>query len=152
MKPIKRYELVELTVPAGAQGKVNFQSIPQLRNQANQIIIIQGIQVFSLADYARSQYNSTVSGIPDAQIPNVVLVLYVNGEESVHMIPITSLINTYAIVAYQQIPIEFADLTNVDFDKSYVQLALANSTGADFVIPFGIKYIRLQRNPSGTFE
>lgn len=148
---IKRYELVELSVSANQTGKINFQSIPQLRNQANQIIIIKAIDVFPDTDYALSQFDNTVPGLPVALIPNAVLVLYINGEESVHLIPLSRLINTQdSSRPFAQEQSFFADLTNVDFDKSYVQLSASNA--ANFVIPFGISYIRLQRDMGGVMK
>lgn len=148
---IKRYELVELTVKSGQKGKINFQSIPQLRNQANQIIIIKAIDVFPDTDYEFSQFDNTVAGLPVALVKNAVLVLYINGEESVHLLPLSRLINTQdSTRPFAQEQAYFADLTNVDFDKSYVQLSAA--PGTDIVIPFGIWYLRMARDMGGTMR
>jgi hypothetical protein len=145
---IKRWELVEMMVPDGSTGRVNFASIPQLRNQANQLIIVKGIDVFSEESYAFSQITNNIPGMPVAEMPNAVLVLYVNGEESVRMIPLGKL-NHVQIDGggslFQQNLFGFDDLSNVDFDKSYVQFSVA--TAGPYVIPFGITYLRMQQNP-----
>lgn len=149
---IKRFELVELSVAANQKGKVNFQSIPQLRNQANQIIIIKAIEVYPITDYIRSQLDNSIQGFPSGMVPACVLVLYVNGEESVHMIPLSRLINTQEDNdprPFSLTPVFMDDLSNVDFDKSYVQLS--SSHGTPFVIPFAVWYIRLQRDMGGQF-
>ena len=140
---IKRFELVELTVPANATGRVTFNTIPQLRNQSNQNIYIKRIAVFLDTVYAFSQTTNSIPGMAAAELPKAVLVLYVNGEESVHMIPLAQLnhIND-AASPFQQDAIEFDDLTNVDFDKSYVQFNQP-AAAAQYVIPFGITYLRI---------
>jgi len=140
---IKRFELVELTVPANSTGKVAFNTIPQLRNQVGQTIIILDIVVYTDATYLNSQVTNSIPGFPVAEVNKCVLVLYVNGEESIKMIPLAQLIhqNDSASVFQQQIQ-SFDNLTNVDFDKSYVQFNAASSA-SKYVIPFGINYIRI---------
>jgi hypothetical protein len=145
---IKRFELVELTVPAAATGRVGFNTIPQLRNQANQMIVIKDIDCYTKESYANSQVTNSIPGMPDTEIKKCVLVLYVNGEESIKMIPLSKLVHQQdGVNPFQQQLFGFEDLTNVDFDKSYVQFNAA-SDAATYVIPFGIRYIRLMKNPS----
>jgi hypothetical protein len=142
MEKINRYELVELIVPALTLGRVTFQTIPQLRNQPDQIIQIQSISVFSVTSYVNSQNTSSLPGMPVAEIAKAVLVLYVNGEESVKMIPLVQLIHVDDQGnPYQQELWGFDQLKNVDFDKSYVQFSVLSDASA-YVIPFGISYIR----------
>lgn len=146
METIKRSELVELSIPANATGRINFQTIPQLRNQPDQIIVIKGIEIFLDTTYGNSQTNNAVVGMPAAELPKCVLVLYVNGEESIKMIPLAKLINVNDQTnPYRPFPVEFDSLTNVDFDKSYVQFNAAAQATA-YVIPFAINYIRLVKN------
>lgn len=146
---IKRWELVELTVPNGTLGRVTFNTIPQLRNQPDQIIVINDIDVFPETSYGNSQQTSTLPGLPGADIPKAVLVLYVNGEESIKMIPLAKLIHVNDFTnPYQENIFGFDGLTNVDFDKSYVQFSTA-SAGGPYVIPFGVTYIRLVKSATG---
>lgn len=147
---IKRFELVELTVPAGSTGRVIFQSIPQLRNQANQIIVIKDIFIYTDSVYKNSQTNNTIPGFPAAELSKCVLTLYVNGEESIKQIPLAELNHIRDTVSN---PFQFqleglADLSNVDFDKSYVQYNAA-SAGTTYIIPFGIKYLRFMADVNG---
>ena len=147
---IKRFELVEMTIPAATLGRVNFNTIPQLRNQPDQSIVIKNIEIFSIETYANSQQTNNVPGLPIADLPKCVLVLYVNGEESIKMIPLSKLVHIQGAVGtpFQQIMEGFEDLTNVDFDKSYVQFSSA-SDAAIYVIPFGITYIRFVKSATG---
>lgn len=145
---IKRFELVELPIPAGSTGRITFPTVPQLRNQANQYIVLKGIQIYTVNDYANSQLNNSIAGIALTEVPKCVLVLYVNGEESIKMIPLGRLIqNISGTISYYN-ETYFDDLTNVDFDKSYVQFSAA-SAGTPYVIPFGIEYIRYTKNAAG---
>jgi len=147
---IKRYEMVELTVSANQPGRFNFVTQPQLRNQPDQIIVVKGIQVFPDTVYSNSQTSAAVVGVPVAELPKAVLVLYVDGEESLHMIPLAQLINvndTNNPSIFQQEIQQFADLKNVAWEKSYVQFSVA-AAGTPYVIPFGISYIRMMRDPN----
>lgn len=143
MKDLKRFEMVELPVTANNAGRFSFNAIPQLRNQADQQIIIQAITVFTVSTYTNSQNNNAVPGIALAEVPKVALVLYVNGEESVRLIPLALLITIQDFASVnQQVPYAFQNLQNVDFEKSYVQFNAA-AAGTPYVIPFGIHYDRL---------
>lgn len=142
MEQVKRFELVELLVPAATFGRVTFQTIPQLRNQPDQIIQITSIKIYPDTSYANSQQTGSLPGMPATEIPKAVLVLYVNGEESIKMIPLAQMnaINDFAS-PFQQELWAFDQLKNVDFDKSYVQFSSASDANP-YVIPFGISYIR----------
>lgn len=148
-QPIKRYELVELTIPAAATGRVAFNTIPQLRNQADQRITIVDVEVFPITSYGASQNTNTIPGMAATEIPKAVLVLYVNGEESIKMIPLAKLLHIQDTtpIPFQQQLQGFANLENVDWSKSYVQFNAA-AAGATYVIPFGVTYLRFQRDPS----
>lgn len=147
---IKRFELVELTVGANNPGRFNFVTQPQLRNQPDQIITIKGIEVYPNTVYSNSQTSAAVAGVPVTELIKAVLVLYVDGEESVHMIPLPQLVHindTNNPSIFQQEIQQFADLQNVAWEKSYVQFSVA-AAGSPYVIPFGITYVRMQRDPN----
>jgi hypothetical protein len=148
---IKRWEMVELAVPANALGRVPFNTIPQLRNQPDQVIRIKNIEVFPAAVYSNSQNTPSIPGLPATDVAKAVLVLYVNGEESIRYVPLAKLIHTQdGTNAFQQDLQGFDDLENVAWDKSYVQFSVAGDATA-YVIPFGVTYIRMMKNPQGDF-
>jgi len=147
---IKRFELVELTINQNQPGRFNFVTQPQLRNQPDQIVIIKGIEVYPNTVYSNSQVTGTVVGVPIAETVKAVLVLYVDGEESIKMIPIPQLMHINATnqpSIFQQEIQNFADLNNVAWEKSYVQFSVA-AAGTPYIIPFGITYLRMRRDPS----
>ena len=146
----KRFELVELTVPANtpAGSRVQFNTIPQLRNQANQRIIVTDMSVYVDTSYGNSQVTNSIVGMPAAEIPKIAMTYYVNGEESIKLMPLAELIHINdASAPYLQNWYPFADLENLDWDKSYAQFNAASS-GTQYVIPFGIRYIRLMQKGS----
>ena len=147
---IKRFELVELTIDQNQPGRYNFVTQPQLRSQPDQIIYITGIQVYDINSYANSQVTGTLGGVPTTEIVKAVLVLYVNGEESIKMIPLAQLVHINATGApsiFQEEIQTFSNLQNVAWEKSYVQFSTA-AAGSPYVIPFGITYLRQQRDPA----
>jgi hypothetical protein len=149
---IKRFEMVELGgtngIANGTLGRVSFNDQPQLRDQPNQIIIILNIELFLNSTYANSQFTNTLPGIPAAELPKGVLVLYINGEESVHLIPLAKLVHINDQLSPYQWDLQgFDRLSNVDWDKSYVQFSSATA-GGPYVAPFGVTYLRFQVDPT----
>lgn len=145
---VQCFEMVELTIPAGvALGQaVSFNTIPQLRNQLDQTVLIQNIEVFPVTSYGASQVTAALAGMPVAEIPKTVLTLYVNGWESIKSIPLAKLahIQDGTPSPFQQAMSFFDNLQNVDWDKSYVRFNAA-AAGTPYVIPFGISYLKLLR-------
>jgi hypothetical protein len=144
-KRIARFEMVELLINA-AVTRQNFSDIPQLRSQKDQQIVIQKIQFFPLSIYANSQTTNATPGTPVAEVPKIVLTLYVRGEERIHFIPLAMLNNTQSdtgagFTPFQQEQIEFDDLLEVDWTKSYVQYNAA-AAGFPYIIPLGVTYLK----------
>jgi hypothetical protein len=141
-KLIHRFEMVETLIAGGSQ-RVNFTDIPQLRTQGDQKILIQKIEFFPLSAYANSQTTNANPGTPNAEIPKIVLTLFVGGEERIHYIPLAMLNNTSdGVTPFQWGEIEFEDLQLVDWTKSYFQFNAA-AAGTPYVIPLGVTYLKL---------
>lgn len=140
--PIFNWEMVELTIPAGATGRVNFATQAKLRNQADQIVWISNIELFPDTSYAFSQANNNIPGMAAAEIPKGVLVLYVSGWEKQHYIPLAKLVHVNDGSAPFQFWMQnFITMEDVDWEQSFVQFnsAAANAT---YVMPFGVTYIK----------
>lgn len=151
---IKRFEMIEIGkesggIPTGQTGRFNLQDQPQLRNQPNQIIIIRNVEIFPVTSYAASQYVSGVAGMPIAEIPKLAFVFYINGEESVKYIPLSKLIHVQDATPapFQQELQGFDNLSNLDWDKSYLQYNTASANGP-YIVPAGVTYFRFQRDPT----
>lgn len=145
---IQQFELVEITINANQAGRFYFESQPQLRNQSDQIITIKKISVYTTETYANSQVTNAVPGMAPTEMPKAVLTLYVNGEERIKSFPLAELNNiSDGTSPFQQEIETLADLQNVDWSKSYVQFSAA-AAGTPYVIPFGVSYVRFNRNPN----
>lgn len=139
---IPNWEMVELLVPAGTTGRLNFQTQAKLRNQADQIVWISNIELFPDTSYGHSQQTNSVVGMPGTEIPKGVLVLYVSGWEKQHYIPLAKLIRINDLTnPYQPWQQYFATMEDVDWENSYVQFNAASSE-TPYVMPFGVTYLK----------
>ena len=148
MKPIARYQAVELLVPAAAVAtKFQFTDQPELRSDATKDIVVLGIKMFPLEEKPVDFNGNAVATM--AQLQNAELTLYVDGEESIYRLPCTELINSqnFAATYFSQIfPDEFNNLM-IDWTKSYISLDAPLSDNDAFAFLFGISYAKL---PAGT--
>jgi hypothetical protein len=153
---LKRYELVELIIPAGSTGtRFPYPDIPQLRDDTTQDIIICGLETFSV-----DALPLTANGNPTAsfaQLQNSFLTLYVDSEESVRQVPFVRLNPMRQAAAagttlnvLDKLPVEYL---KVDWNKTYVQAATPFGTAgapvAQFSILLGVWYKKL---PPGAWE
>lgn len=138
---IRRYEQIELQIPVGAGTKVPIGDQTNLRNQSGQAIIVRDIEVITAAVLPTTPNGAT--NAPLAELKKAVLVLYVNGEESVQRIPLLKLnrINDGAS-PYQEQFESFDDLRNVDWSKSYILFSSAPAT-TPYSILLGVSYLKL---------
>lgn len=138
---IKRYEQIELQIPVGAPTKVMFQDLPNLRNQADQSIVIRDIDLTLVTVVPVTPNGGT--NAPIAEIKKAVLVLYNNGEESIYRIPLLKLnrINDFAN-PFQPIWESLDDLKNVDWSKSYILFSSAPAN-TPYTILLGVSYLKM---------
>jgi hypothetical protein len=146
---ITRYEMIETVIPAAATAtRFNFNDQPQLRTDQNADVIVQGLEVYTVADVPLSPNNNTV--ITAALLKQTYLVLYVNGEESLYRIPLVKLhtINNFAD-AFNNAESDTPRFDNllIDWTKSYLFTPAAYGNGALFSILLGVIYKKL---PPGT--
>jgi hypothetical protein len=150
----KRYELVELVIPANSTGtRFPFPDIPQLRDDTTQDIVIMGFETFAVDTLPLSANGNPVISMADLR--NSFLTLYIEGEESVRQVPLVRLqpiwqsLNTGLL---QGIQTELAvENLRVDWNKSYIQAAEAYDGGTNdqFSILLGVWYKKL---PAGSWE
>lgn len=153
---LKRYELVELVIPAGSTGtRFPYPDIPQLRDDTTQDIIICGMETFSVDAMPLAPSGNAVATF--IQLGNSFLTLYVEGEESVRQVPFIRMNamrqasatgTTFNVV--DRLPIEYL---KVDWNKTYVQAAAPFGTSgapnAQFSIMLGVWYKKL---PPGAWK
>jgi hypothetical protein len=149
-RPLKRYELIELPIPAGSGAtKFNFPDIPQLRDDSTQDIIIRAVDVFNIVSMPLTPNGNITASL--LQILNSFLVLYIKGEESVHWLPLVRLMMVFQNGAggTQQAVFEETQFANlkVDWTKSYIWAAAPYGSDTAFSFIFGFEYDKL---PPGT--
>lgn len=143
----KRYELVELIVPANTTSRAMFKDLPNLRTQGNNKVQVQAIQAFCIKQVSVSPSGVAMCAIADFM--KAYLVLNVAGEEKVFQMPLAQLntVRPDAVTAAEYVPSVsdlqmFENLEGVDWTKSYVQFGSAPAATA-FSILFGVHYTRL---------
>lgn len=152
MTPVKRYEVVEVIVQANAGGtffKISDQ--PNLRMDSTQDIVIVGLEMFSVSAIPISPLSQAALAT-DAQLQNTSLVLYVDDEESIHLIPAVKLQSTRTALAtstliFQPEPLQVKNLVKVNWDKSFYQAHQPYNTGganAQFSLYLGVSYLKLE--------
>jgi hypothetical protein len=86
MRPIKRYELVELVIPAlNTALRIPFPDIPQLRSDVTQDVIVRGLETYS-AEAMPFDYNNNPV-VTNAFLLKIFLTLYIQQEESIFRMP-----------------------------------------------------------------
>lgn len=145
----KRYELVELVIPANSPGtRFPYPDIPQLRDDTTQDIVIMGLETFAVDAMPLSPNGNTVATMADLQ--NSFLILYIDGEESIRQIPLVRMqpiwqsLNTGLLQGVQR-ELDVENL-RVDWNKSYIQAATPYAVGANpqFSIMLGVWYKKLR--------
>jgi hypothetical protein len=147
---LKRFELVELIIPAVSTGtRFPYPDIPQLRDDTTQDIIICGLETYpfeALPLTANGNTNATF-----AQLQNSFLTLYIDSEESVRQVPFIRLNPLRQAAAagttFNNIDKLATEYLKVDWNKTYLQAATPFGTAlapnTQFSILLGVWYKKL---------
>lgn len=142
----KKFELVELIVPAGVTGtnsQVYFQNQPQLQSiSGDKRIYIKEIEVFTADTLVGSPLSNGNTMVTFTDILNAVLVCSIHGENAVNKIPLSKLCNVVAPGSFtpnNYDPFCLRNTWRMDWTKSYVQLITA-PVGLPKSYIFGVHY------------
>jgi hypothetical protein len=142
-RPIKRFDQISTQVPAGSTAtKINIGDIPELRSDITKDIVIRELQVYTAASMPNDYNGNPLPTL--AQLLNISITLYVEGEESLFRIPLIKLLATRDNIAndlYADSVVEFQDLM-VDWTKSYYSFAVPPVPGTAFWISTSVAYKR----------
>jgi hypothetical protein len=153
---LKRFELVELIIPAASTGtRFPYPDIPQLRDDTTQDIIICGLETYPLEALPLTANGNTNATF--AQLQNSFLVLYIDSEESVRQVPFIRLNPLRqadaAGTTFNNIDKLATEYLKVDWNKTYLQAATPFGTAlapnTQFSILLGVWYKKL---PSGAWS
>jgi hypothetical protein len=144
-KPKKRWELVDVLVTANnGLSRIPIGDQANLRTDGGQDIVIVGVEFFDINANPLSPISQNPLPTP-AQLANAFLTLYVNQEESIHLIPGNKLNHSRLALStstsiFQTEETEFNNLYPVQWDKSYLQLGAPFGNNAAFSFLIGVTY------------
>jgi len=143
MRPVKRYEMIELIIPGGnAALKIPFPDIPQLRSDVTQDIVIRALETFT-AESVPVDFN-TNPVITFAMLQKLSLTLYIEQEQSVNNVPLVKILNLAEFAAgyfFNFEKTQFEDLM-VDWTKSFLTLSSSLGNAANIAFLLGVEYKR----------
>jgi hypothetical protein len=150
MRPIRRYELVSLIIPAGNTAvKIAFPDIPQLRSDVTQDVIVRSLETYSVESMPADPFANPV--MTNAQLLKCFVTFYIQQEESFARLPAVKLLNIYnsASAAAYFYTDELTQTQNllIDWTKSYLTLSSSLANAGLIVFVLGVMY---QRLPGGT--
>lgn len=142
---ITRYELVEVTIPAGTVvGQVNLPpSVQNLQSNPERKIFIKDIEAFPIYAQSASVKNAGLPGLPVAEIPKISLSVYYDSGIFIRYIPLAKLIYTQppagTACPFQQERVAFDMLYPVAIDQCFLQFNTAPA-GMPYIVPLGFTY------------
>jgi hypothetical protein len=125
-------ELVEVPVNVAGIYRINFPDNQQLRSMTTQDVRIQGIRLIT-PDVSSFGPITGAQNAPVTELQKCFLVLYCEGWEKAHYIPLLVLNDTSApngTAAHKYTATKFGSWKNVDWGKSYI-LYSGGSGGSD---------------------
>lgn len=155
-EPLGPVILVEVPVTAAlaGQSRISLPDVPQLRNTAEQIIIIKGIKWVTADALARAPIAGSVAA-PLAEAQKISLVIYAEGWEKGQYLPLTML-NDVATPAgtipFRFNPTKLSSWRNVDWNKTYLNYSSGTGGAAGvYTVMLLIDYVkyRTETMPNG---
>jgi hypothetical protein len=152
-QPVNNWTMVEVPVTANGLTKVAIPDQPMLKSYSDHHVVIRSIRNIS----AKVLTNAPLSGnavAARAEQIKATLVLYCSGWEKEQYIPLLMLnpvadadATTATTIPYMFQALEFEDLKDVDWTKSYVQFSNGTvSASSPYSFLFGINYLILDNN------
>lgn len=142
-------ELVEVPVTATGLFRINFPDNQQLRSLVTQDVRIQGMRLI-INDVVT---NGPITGFltaPLTELKKCFLVLYCEGWEKAHYIPLLTLSDVNVpggAQAHRYAPTKFGSWRNVDWGKSFILYsngtAGSSVAGGNYAFLFDVEYTKL---------
>lgn len=138
--------LIEVPVTINGQQRVPIPDISQLRSTTTNRIIIKGLRLVPPEILTNGIINASVNA-PVTELQKMSLTIYAEGWEKGQTIPILTF-NDFVFATgaapYRFNSTRFSNWVNVDWPKSYIQLANGTVTaGAPYVVLLDCEYERL---------
>ena len=148
-------ELIEIPIANAAAGRITLPDVPQLRNQGDQVVVITTVRLIT-AKVLTHGPTTGVAATPVADLRKASLVLYSQGWEKGHYIPLLVL-NDVAdpdstagtCIQYRNHTTRLANWTDVDWNKSYILFSNGLSASQASTLMLEVEYFKLQRTDQG---
>lgn len=128
----KKFQLVELIVPAGVTGansQIYFQNQPQLQSiSGDRRVYIKEIEAYTADTLVGSPLSNGNTMVTAADIFNAVLICSIDAENAVNQIPLSKLCNVVAPGSFtpnNYDPFILKNTWRMDWTKSYLQVITA---------------------------
>lgn len=138
--------LIEVNVTTNGVQRIAFPDISQLRSTTSEKIVIKGLRLIS----AEVLTNAIISGNPTApatELQKMSVTIYSEGWERGQTIPILTFNDfrfTTGAIPFRYSSTYFDNWVNVDWPKSYIQLANSTVTaGAPYTVLLDCLYVKL---------
>lgn len=147
----KRFQLIEVQVPAnvpGSQNRFNIGDQPQLRSDQFKVVEIAALRSYN--DDVIGVAPSGLPTVPDTDFSNSYLVLNIGGSENFLYLPLKDLNDSLNSMYSVQEVYQFDPVVGVDWSKSYI-LHSSTVTQTAFSYLIGVWYTVLpdDRNNRG---
>ena len=150
-------ELIEVSVSSGAT-RVSLPDVPQLRNQGDQVVVITALRLVTNKVLSKGPVTGT-STMTLTDYVKCSLVLYSNGWEKGHLIPLLTLNDVVdgdstaaTTIPYRYTATRLDNWVNVDWNKSYIQFSNGQSASGASVVILEVEYFVMAKQPNGTFQ
>lgn len=142
-------ELVEVPVTVSGAFRINFPDNQQLRSMTTQDIRIQGIRLIT-PDVSSFGPITGLRNAPVTEAKKCFLVLYCEGWEKAHYIPLQVLNDTSmptGTAAHRYSATKFGSWRNVDWGKSFILYSNGSAgsdiSGGSYEFLFDVEYTKL---------
>jgi len=150
-------ELIEIPVTSGAT-RATLPDVPQLRNQGDQVVVITTVRLVTPKVLTYGPVTGTAN-MTLTDYKKCSIVLYCNGWEKGHLIPLLTL-NDYVdsdsaaatSIPYRQVQTRLDNWVNVDWNKSYIQFSNGQSASGSSVVILEVEYFVMQKQPNGAYQ
>ena len=149
--------LIEIPIASGASGRVTLPDVPQLRNQGDQLVVIQTVRAISPKVLSHGPTSGTAT-TPLADLKKLSFTIYSQGWEKGQYIPVL-LLNDVAdadstaatTIPYRMAPTRFANWRDVDWNKSYLLFSNGQTASQASTLILEVEYLKFQRRKDGSF-
>lgn len=148
-------QLIEVPVTQNGITQVNFPDIANLRNQADQVIIIKSIQLITPSILT----NGPVTGFalaPLTELQKMSAILYSEGWEKGQLIPLLTMNSVFTEGSgepWSEKTMRLDSWKNLDWNKSKIVYSNGTvSVGQPYAIVFDVQYVKLAKNMNGQWD